>query len=112
MPFPPIPVFHPIARPEAVVTVKNARFTLLTDRLIRLEYSQTGRFEDRPSQAFWHRDQPVPRFETTIADKLLVIETDFLRLEYLPTSRGFTGKTLSITLKTTGVTWHYQFYSG
>jgi alpha-glucosidase (family GH31 glycosyl hydrolase) len=90
-----------------VVTVKNARFTLLTDRLIRLEYSKTVQFEDRPSQAFWHRDQPVPRYEKTITDSLLVIETDFLRLEYIPTSKGFTGKTLSITLKTTGVTWRY-----
>jgi alpha-glucosidase len=39
-----------------------ARFTVLTDRLIRLEFHRDGRFEDRASQAFWFREQPVPEF--------------------------------------------------
>ncbi len=97
----------PHCPPQAVVTEKNVRFTILTDRLIRLEYSKTDQFEDRPSQAIWHREQPVPRFEKTTTANLLVIETDYLRLEYSPTPRGFTAKTLSITIKQTGVTWMY-----
>jgi hypothetical protein len=52
MPLPPVPTFRPIANPAAVVIAKNVRFTVLTDRLIRLEYSKDDRFEDRPSQAF------------------------------------------------------------
>jgi alpha-glucosidase (family GH31 glycosyl hydrolase) len=107
MPLPPVPQFHPLARPEAVVTAQNVRFTVLTGRLIRLEYSPTGQFEDRPSQAFWHRDQPVPAFRKTVTGRSIEIETDFLRLKYFPTSRGFTAKTLSITLKQTGVPWTY-----
>lgn len=31
------------------------RFTLLTDRLIRLEYAQDGRFEDRQTQLVQNR---------------------------------------------------------
>ena len=68
MPFPPAPAFLPIANPSAVITAKNVRFTVLTDRLIRLEYSKDGQFEDRPSQAFWYREQPVPAFKKTVTD--------------------------------------------
>jgi len=107
MPLPPIPTFHPIANPDAIVTAENVRFTVLTDRLIRLEYSKDNYFEDHPSQAFWHRHQPVPIFTQNISDFFIDIETDFLRLRYQPGPRGFNARTLSITLKQTGVTWKY-----
>ena len=107
MSLPPIPAFLPIANPSAVITAKNVRFTVLTDRLIRLEYSKMNSFEDRPSQAFWYREQSVPAFKKTVTDSFIEIETDFLHLKYQITARGFTGKTLSITLKQTGVTWQY-----
>jgi len=107
MPLPSNPTFHPIANADAVVAAKNARFTVLTDRLIRLEYSQEHRFEDRPSQAFWHREQPVPNFKKTVTENLIEIETDQLLVKYKPNRFGFTALTLSITLKETGITWKY-----
>jgi alpha-glucosidase (family GH31 glycosyl hydrolase) len=107
MPFPSLPTFHPVANPESVVTAKNVRFTVLTDRLIRMEYSKDNSFEDRPSQVFWYREQPVPHFKKIITDTTLEIETAFLYLKYQITSSGFTSKTLSITLKQTGATWTY-----
>lgn len=107
MPLPPIPQFSPIANPNAVVRVENARFTVLTDRLIRLEYSKDNQFEDRPSQAFWFRDQPVPAFNKTTRESYVDIETDFLHLKYHPSSRGFNTRTLTISLKQLGVTWKY-----
>ena len=82
MSFPPMPEFHPVANPEAVITAKNVRFTVLTDRIIRLEYSKESRFEDRPSQAFWHRDQPVPAIRKKITESSIEIETYFLHLKY------------------------------
>ncbi len=107
MPLPPNPIFHPIANTDAVITAKNVRFTVLTDRLIRFEYSRDGHFEDRPSQAFWHRDQPVPAFKKTITDTSVEIETDYLHLKYRITRFGFTPLTFSITLKQTNTTWRY-----
>ncbi|MBI5353940.1 MAG: DUF5110 domain-containing protein [Chloroflexi bacterium] len=107
MPLPPNPQFHPVASPEAVVTAKNVRFTVLTDRLIRLEYSKNEHFEDRPSQAFWHRDQPTPPFKKTITENSVEIETEFLLLKYRITPFGFTPLTLSITLKQTNKIWRY-----
>jgi alpha-glucosidase (family GH31 glycosyl hydrolase) len=105
MSLPPIPTFHPLANPGAVVTAKNVRFTVLTNRLLRLEYSADNSFEDRPSQVFWHRDQPVPRFTKTVSDEFVEIETDYLQLKYRLTPSGFTRGTLAITLKQNGVTW-------
>lgn len=107
MSFPPVPVFRPVANPDAVVAAQNVRFTVLTDRLMRLEYSEDNSFEDRPSQAFWYREQPVPRFTKVITDSRIEIETDFLHLKYQITPKGFTSKTLSITLKENGITWKY-----
>ncbi len=99
--------FTPIARAAAVVTGPHVRFTVLTPRLIRLEYAPDGAFEDRPSQAFWHREQPVPAFTTTQDDHHIEIETEHLRLHYRISDQGFTADTLAITLKASGAIWHY-----
>ncbi len=107
MPLPPVPTFHPIANPKAIVSAPNVRFTVLTDRLIRLEHSADGRFEDRPSQAFWHREQPAPRFKKTVSDSAVEIETEYMHLKYRITRAGFSPRNLTITLKETGVTWRY-----
>src|SRR5512137_2889838 len=107
MPLPPSPAFAPDASPESVVTLEKVRFTVLTSRLIRLEYSKDGVFEDRPSQAFWYRRQPVPLSRKSVSDRLIAIETEDLLLRYRPTRFGFTRWTLSITLKRKGVTWRY-----
>ncbi len=108
MPLPPVPAFHPLARPEAIVQAKNVRFSVLTDRIIRLEYSRQDEFEDRPSQAFWHREQPVPAFTSKTGPQGVVeIETKYLHLKYAPHRLGFSGRTLSITLKQNGTIWTY-----
>src|SRR3954452_9345715 len=91
----------------AVVRALDVRFTVLTSRLIRLEYSATDEFEDRPSQAFWYRLQPVPHFLVQQSDQLIEIETDYLHLRYVPTARGFTPGTLSIHVKATNSTWFF-----
>ena len=107
MPLPPVPTFQPIAQPAAVVVAGDVRFTVLTSRLIRLEHSKGGRFEDRPSQVFWHRDLPAPEARVTVTDATAEIETEHLRLKHRRGGRGFTSRSLAITLKQTGVTWKY-----
>jgi alpha-glucosidase (family GH31 glycosyl hydrolase) len=99
--------FDPIARPEAIATAPGARFTVLTPRLLRLEYSPNGRFEDRPSQAFWYRRQPVPEFSWGEENGRYHLRTAFLHLEYTPDPAGFSGDSLTIRLKESGVLWRY-----
>ncbi len=98
---------HPQADPAAVVVSPNARFTLLTSRLIRMESSPAGVFEDRASQVFWHRRQPVPPFKVARAGNRVEIETEHLRLRYEATPQGFDRRSLSIELREDGTAWHY-----
>jgi alpha-glucosidase (family GH31 glycosyl hydrolase) len=101
------PVDDPVADPKAVVTVGNARFTVLTPQLIRMEWSATGKFEDHASLVFINRRLPVPKFEKTVlsggplSSGTLTIHTDALTLTYVyaPDVKGnFTANNLSITL--------------
>ncbi|MFB6240155.1 MAG: hypothetical protein ABEJ46_01060, partial [Gemmatimonadota bacterium] len=55
--------WNPVAHPEATVVSGDARFTVLTDRLLRMEWAGDGRFEDRASTAFVDRRLPVPSYE-------------------------------------------------
>ena len=74
--------WNPLAQEEAIVTSGNARFTILTPRLIRIQYSTAGSFEDRATFAVVNRRLPVPRFTTNEEDGYLVIRTDSLTLRY------------------------------
>ena len=105
------PAFQPIADPAAMITAPHVRFTVLTSRLIRLEYSPIDQFEDRASQVFWQRAQPVPSFEVAQTADRVVITTEHLRLTYHVTSRGFTPRTLSVEViakgAATGAIWKH-----
>lgn len=101
------PEQRPLAAPDAVVEVGHARFTVLTARLLRLEYAPDGRFEDRASQVFWFRRQPVPPFTVKQSGATTEIETEYLHLRYEATADGFTADTLSIALPQSGIAWRY-----
>ena len=47
----------PVADQKAQVTAGNARFTVLTDRLIRMEWAENGKFEDNATCLFPHSPQ-------------------------------------------------------
>ena len=96
--------FDPIANPDAQIVCEQVRFTLLTERLLRMEYSPDGQFEDRPSQAFWIRRLPVPKYELREYEGRLKLETRYMLLEYALGQR-FTADSLRITLKDSGETW-------
>ena len=79
--------WNALAQEEAIVTSGNARFTILTPRLIRIQYSTTANFEDRPTFAVVNRRLPVPHFTSATEDGYLVIRTDSLTLRYKVGSR-------------------------
>jgi hypothetical protein len=104
--------FRPAAEPRAVVTEGRARFSVLTERLLRLEYSPSGQFEDHPSQVFWYRAQPVPDYEVSRDGGRLELRTPALRLSYRPGRAGFSRQTLSVEVLATGSTWRYGEQDG
>ena len=70
--------FEPNANTEATIQLDKVRFTVLTSRIIRLEYSETNSFEDSATQTVWYRKQEVPNFEIVKSDTSLEIITEFL----------------------------------
>jgi len=102
--------FDPLPNPEAVVASPNVRFSLLTERLIRMEYSPSGKFEDHPSQVFWYRNQPTPKFKHQISSTGIEIETQHLHLHYDTSPKGFSSSNLKVLVKDTEFTWHYGLH--
>ena len=72
----------PLANPAAVVTCGDARFTVLTPELIRIEYSETAQFEDRATFTIVNRNLDVPSYMTTDDGTYLYITTERLSLKY------------------------------
>ncbi|HAQ56457.1 MAG TPA: hypothetical protein DCR44_03535 [Acholeplasmatales bacterium] len=95
-----------IADPANVVRFQRYRFTVLADRLIRIEFSRTGDFVDEPSQAVWHRDAPAVAFEKKTSNVALTIETAELKLS-LSDGELLTADALRITVKATKTTWQF-----
>jgi alpha-glucosidase len=107
---------NPVADPNAVITIGNARFTVLTPQLIRMEWAADGKFEDHASFVFLNRRLPVPDFEALNAAsgprQRLTIKTSALTLIYTrvetPGADGrFTPTNLEIDLMVDGkpVVW-------
>ena len=53
---------HPLANPENVIKGDKYRITVLTEHLLRLEYSEDGEFIDAASQTVVNRDFPAAEF--------------------------------------------------
>lgn len=104
---------NPEARPEAIIESGNARFTILTPEMIRIEYSDKGVFEDRATFTIQNRNfATVPSFSRTEDNEYLYLSTDKLNLKY---RKGSNPKTLpaspdnlSITMSLNGhdVMWY------
>ena len=90
------PSLDPCASPEAVVTFGNARFTVLTPRLIRMEWSADGKFEDRATLGVTNRRLEVPEFEVRKNSGSVTVRTEYLTLKYKGREQ-FSGDNLSVT---------------
>lgn len=103
---------NPKANEKAVVTEGNARFTVLTPELIRIEYSPNMKFEDNATFAVINRELPVPKFSKKNNGDFLTITTDKLTLKYRkgtdPMTAPASPRNLSITIKLNGkqVVWY------
>ena len=73
----------PTASPPAVILSGDcARFTVLTERLLRLEHTTTGAFDDRATFAVVNRRLPVPSFVVHRTNASTVIKTAAVELTH------------------------------
>ena len=96
----------PVANSGAVVTSGNARFTVLTPQMIRIEYSDKCAFEDRATFAIQNRQLDVPSFATNDDGEYLYITTEKVTLKYRkgtnPKTLPASGDNLTITISHNG----------
>ena len=73
---------NPKSKESAIVRGDTYRFSILCDRLIRMEYDPDGIFEDRATQAVINRDFNVPEFSVSREGNSLKITTGCIELTY------------------------------
>ena len=102
------PADNPKANEKAVVVAGNARFTVLTSQLIRMEWAEDGVFEDNATLTFVNRNLPVPEFTVEECDEALVIKTADVTLTYVKGAK-FSPENLKAEFVLNGeqVTWTY-----
>ena len=70
----------PLPSPSNIVLTGAFRITLLTERMARVEWSETGQFEDRRSFAVVHRNLSKIAFEKTSMPDGICIATPSMRI--------------------------------
>ena len=86
------------------------RISVLTDKLVRLEYSQTGSFEDRTTQLIYNRDFGQVSLDYIETSNVLDIMTDYFHLHF---NKGeFNAENLFIELKGNFAVYGSRWYFG
>ena len=93
-----------------IIQGEKYRFTLITDKLIRLEYAETGEFEDSATQIVINRDFGEVNYELIEDESELKIITNAFQL-YYDKSEKFSSSSLFIDVRYNfavyGNRWHY-----
>lgn len=98
---------------QSIIKGSHYRITVLSPILIRLEYSSTGNFEDRPTELVQNRKFPIVNFEQKEDSKYLTIKTDYFTLTYQK-DMPFMGNSVSpdqylrIDLNDTDKYWYFS----
>ncbi|MBO5414483.1 MAG: DUF5110 domain-containing protein [Bacilli bacterium] len=87
-----IPTATNLPKEECVYKGEHYRFTILSERLIRLEYSIDGVFEDRPTEFAWNREFDAPKFVVREDDRYIEIKTAYFVLSYTKNAPFYGGK--------------------
>lgn len=94
---------------ENVVLGEKYRITVLTDGLLRLEYDEEGKFEDRATQVVLNRNFPKTKFDIKETEEQLEIFTERIHLIY--NKREFSSFGLNIkvlgNISNYHSIWHY-----
>ena len=68
---------------KAVVQGTNYRITVVTERVVRLEFSPNGQFNDRPTQLIKKRNVGLPDFSVRQDSTIAEITTKYFSLSYI-----------------------------
>ena len=85
-----------MADPRSIVQGDGWRFTVLTERMIRMEYSVNNQFVDKQTQIVVDRRFPVPEFSVNETETKLEIVTRYLIVTY--DKKEFSGNGLTVQM--------------
>lgn len=94
---------NPVANQAATVVCGNARFTVLTSDVVRIEWSENAKFEDHATLTFINRYLPLPDFKSKIKNGWLQIKTSDLTLYYSVDSKQLDHSTLRVEFTHNGL---------
>ncbi|MDF1490004.1 glycoside hydrolase family 31 protein [Tessaracoccus caeni] len=96
-----------LAHPDAIVAGDTYRFTVLSPRLIRMEWHERGEFVDQRTQLVVSRDFDLPEFTVVqLPDGALEILTEYLQVRY--DGKEFSEAGLTVTLLKGATDPHYS----
>ena len=93
-----------------IVQGEKYRFSVLTPFMMRMEYSETGVFEDLQTQTVLNREFPVPEYSVTQSDDRLEIETEAFHMIY--DKKKFSEEGLFIDVKYDFTNYGGRWYFG
>lgn len=100
---------HPVAKKENIILGDKYRITILTKALVRLEYNESGHFDDAATQIVINRDFMANEYEYSDKGDCLEIVTENIKLYY--DKKEFSENGLIIKVKGTNMhyndEWHY-----
>ena len=97
---------------DNIILGKKYRISILTDRLIRLEYSENGKFLDKPTQRVMFRKFPKNKFTVTKSETLIQIIGGYFTIDYVMEksfvgSKVTPGNTLKVSLNGSDRAWFF-----
>jgi len=93
---------------ECILKGHCYRFTILSERLIRLEYSANGEFVDEPTELIINRRFPKPHFEVKEDNHHLEIKTPYFKLSYDKEKPITKSKYLKVNIGSSDKNWYYN----
>ena len=102
---------------KSIIKGHNYRISVISDRIVRLEYSPSDTFNDRPTELVRKRNIGFPSFSVQQDDNILQLTTKYFTLSYVK-GQPFTGtkvdpsKNLKITLNSKDSDRQKDWYYG
>lgn len=97
-----------ISNKDAYIVGKKFRITVLSHRLVRIEYSEKGLFEDRPTSLIINRSFPKIDYFITESDSMIEVNTGVFTLTYVkdsPIKSGILSSNIKAVINGTKKEW-------
>ena len=94
--------------PACIVKGDKYRFSILSERLIRIEYNEAGIFTDEPTELVSNRSFEKANFKVKEDQTYLEIATSYFKLSYMKTKKITSNKFFRVDVVGTDKSWFYN----